>query len=65
MPAHNVLVQTPLKYADLTTGAVLNGYHAAFFISILFAAIALFFAFFLKKGNNAPKVTLTSKKGAK
>lgn len=65
MPAHNVLVQTPIKYADLATGAVLNGYHAAFFISILFAVVALCFAFFLKKGNNAPKVTLTSKKGAK
>lgn len=65
MPVHNVLVQTPIKYADLATKAVLNGYHAAFFISILFAVVALCFAFFLKKGNNAPKVTLTSKKGAK
>lgn len=62
MPSATMLKETPLKYADHATNAVLSGYHAAFFISALFAALALIFAFFLKKGNNAPKTLVKEDK---
>lgn len=66
MPAHSLLAKAPLSYASKASDAVLTGYHATFFVSILFAALALILAFFLKKGNNAPKVSLKNEtKGGK
>ncbi|KRN89287.1 MDR family MFS transporter [Ligilactobacillus ceti] len=51
LPAKSLLKTTPLAYKQLATDAVLNGYKAAFLMSILFALCSLTLAFFLKKGN--------------
>lgn len=53
MPAKHLLHTMPLQYRDQAINATLDGFHASFAISILFALIALILTFFLKKGNRA------------
>ena len=53
MPAKSMLKTLPLQYKNGAINATLDGFHASFAISILFALIALVLSFFLKKGNRA------------
>ncbi len=53
MPAKSMLKTLPLQYKSGAINATLDGFHAAFAISIVFALIALVLSFFLKKGNRA------------
>lgn len=53
MPAKSVLHNTPLVYKDKAIAATVSGFHASFGVALGFAVLALFLAFFLKKGNRA------------
>lgn len=53
MPTKSLLKTMPLQYRDGAINATLDGFHAAFAISVLFAFVALILSFFLKKGNRA------------
>ncbi|QLL67940.1 DHA2 family efflux MFS transporter permease subunit [Lactobacillus johnsonii] len=53
MPSKELLKTLPLQYKTQAINATLNGFHASFAMSIVFALIALVLAFFLKKGNRA------------
>ena len=53
LPSKSILKVTPLKYATDAKAATLDGFNAAFWVSILFCLVALVLAFFLKKGNRA------------
>lgn len=53
MPAKSVLHNTPLIYKDKAIAATVSGFHASFGVALGFAVLALFLAFFLKKGNRA------------
>ncbi len=53
MPAKSMLKTLPLQYKSGAINATLDGFHAAFAISIVFALIALVLSFLLKKGNRA------------
>lgn len=57
MPEKSVLKTLPLQYKTGAINATLDGFHAAFAISIIFALIALVLSFFLKKGNRAREHT--------
>ena len=57
MPEKSVLKTLPLQYKTGAINATLDGFHAAFAISIIFALIALVLSFFLKKGNRARERT--------
>lgn len=62
-PAHSVLVHNPLVYKDHAINAALNGFHAAFGVSALFAVVAVFLTFFLKKTNpvQSQKIDISAK----
>jgi hypothetical protein len=64
MPGKSLLKSAPLLYKDHAIDAVISGYHAAFIVAVVFSAIGLFVAFFLKDKEKEP-VVLTSKGGAK
>lgn len=49
LPAKSELKATPLAYKDHALTATLSGYHAAFFVAIMFGVIGLVIALFLKK----------------
>ncbi|MFC0461075.1 MDR family MFS transporter [Enterococcus villorum] len=49
LPAKSVLNSTPLAYKDQAINATLSGYHAAFFVAIVFGMIGLVIAFLLKR----------------
>ncbi|MHA8262483.1 MDR family MFS transporter [Lactobacillaceae bacterium Melli_B3] len=51
-PAHHLLTLDPLQYKHKMIDAVLNGYHAAFLVALIFGLIGLFFTFFIKKGKS-------------
>lgn len=51
MPAKSLLHTLPLQYKNQAVNATLDGFHASFAMSIVFALIALVLSFFLKKGN--------------
>ena len=51
MPAKSLLHALPLQYKNQAVNATLDGFHASFAMSIVFALIALVLSFFLKKGN--------------
>lgn len=53
MPSKELLKTLPLQYKNQAINATLDGFHASFAMSIVFALIALVLAFFLKKGNRA------------
>ena len=53
MPSKTLLHTLPLQYKEKAISATLDGFHASFAMSIVFALIALVLAFFLKKGNRA------------
>lgn len=53
MPSKELLRTLPLQYKNQAINATLDGFHASFAMSIVFALIALVLAFFLKKGNRA------------
>lgn len=49
LPAKSVLESTPLTYKDQAINATLSGYHAAFFVAIVFGVIGFVIAFLLKR----------------
>ena len=49
LPTDAVLKSTPLAYKDQAINATLSGYHAAFFVAIIFGLIGFAIAFFLKR----------------
>ena len=53
MPSKELLKTLPLQYKNQAINATLDGFHASFAMSIVFALIALVLAFFLKQGNRA------------
>lgn len=53
MPSTRLLHTLPLQYKTDAISATLDGFHASFAISIVFALLALVLSFFLKKGNRA------------
>ena len=57
MPAKSLLQTMPLQYKNEALKATMAGFHAAFALSILFALIALFLSFFLRKGNRVQAKT--------
>lgn len=64
MPGKSLLKSAPLLYKDHAIDAVISGYHAAFIVAVVFSAIGLFVAFFLKDKEKEP-VVVSSKGGAK
>lgn len=48
-PSHNLINLDPLHFKDSMINAVLNGYHSAFAVALLFCIIGLVCAFFIKR----------------
>ncbi len=63
-PAHHLLTSSPLVYKDRAIDAALNGFHAAFAVSALFAVVAFVLTFKLKKSNPARRVAVSGKEDA-
>lgn len=47
MPTHSLLKQQPLLYKNHALDAVVSGYHAAFWVTILFSLLGFLIAFFV------------------
>lgn len=47
MPAKHILSQTPLAYRDQALNATVSGYHATFWVAILFCFVGLVVSFFV------------------
>ncbi|MGX7024243.1 MDR family MFS transporter [Vagococcus hydrophili] len=56
MPSETVLKETPLAFKEEAVHATLSGYHAAFYVAILFSLLGFGIAFLLK--NKPQKLTL-------
>ena len=48
LPKASLLKELPLTYKDQAINATLSGYHAAFYVAVIFSIIGFFITFFLK-----------------
>ncbi|MFQ9626895.1 MAG: MDR family MFS transporter [Enterococcus avium] len=49
LPKASLLKSLPLSYKDQAINATLSGYHAAFFVAVIFGLVGFIITFFLKK----------------
>lgn len=59
LPSDNLLDKTPLAYKDKAIEATLSGYHAAFYVAVVFGLIGFFITFALKKNDSRLKEVTT------
>ncbi|MFC4772458.1 MDR family MFS transporter [Enterococcus hermanniensis] len=48
LPKASLLKELPLTYKDQAINATLSGYHAAFYVAVIFSIVGFFITFFLK-----------------
>lgn len=53
LPAAHLLKTLPLTYKDQAISATLSGYHAAFFVAVIFGIVGFFITFFLRTNKKA------------
>lgn len=60
IPSSSLKTTNPLHFADKMANATLTGFHAAFLLAALFAAVALFLTFFLAPGKQVFRKPISS-----
>ena len=53
LPAAHLLKTLPLTYKNQAISATLSGYHAAFYVAVIFRVIGFIITFFLKANTKA------------
>ncbi|AEV94512.1 MDR family MFS transporter [Pediococcus claussenii] len=65
MPAKHILKETPLAYKDQALNATISGYHATFWVAILFCVIGLVISFFISNKAGSQAQVVSTKGGEK